>query len=155
MCDCTSGCTACSSAICLPRGPEGPGVRTVYYNSTRSPGAPTTPAITLAGSSYTVPLTEGIAKYEVLYVVDVTCAVSEEIQLSGWVNPVVGAAAEIDVDAKRFFTPTLTGTSLEGTMTYFVSDFSMGPGDIFYMEAVAANPQLSERGVIKLSKVIP
>lgn len=104
MCDCSNGCKSCSTAVCLPRGPKGPGLETVHYNSQRDPGTPANPGITLTGTSYTIPAATGNARYEVTYVVDVSLAEGEEVEIQGWVTPSVGADYQADTETDRKIT---------------------------------------------------
>jgi len=101
MCDCSNGCKSCSTAVCLPRGPKGPGLETVHYNSQRIPGTPANPGVTLTGTSYTIPAATGNARYEVTYVVDVLLADGEEVALQGWVTPAVGVDYQPDNECDR------------------------------------------------------
>ena len=156
MCDCTNGCKACSSAICLPRGPQGPGLKTVYYNVTRVLGSANSPAIIPTNATFTVPVSTGNAKYEVVYYLHATLAASQEVQISAWHTPIsTGVPVEIDANAKRHVSSDSgnAGTILQ-PITFFVSDFTMGDDDIFHIEAFCATPAVISNGVIKLSQVI-
>ncbi len=123
MCDCSNGCKSCSTAICLPRGPKGPGLETVHYNSQRIPGTPANPGVTLTGSSYTIPAATGNARYEVTYVVNVIVTGGEQIDLEGWVTPSVGADYQADPECDRIISAAANlSTVWDTTVNYTIGD---------------------------------
>lgn len=123
MCDCSNGCKSCSTAICLPRGPKGPGLETVHYNRQRTPGTPAIPGVTLTGTSYTIPAATGNARYEVTYVVDVKVGGGEQIDLQGWVTPSVGVDYQADAQCDRLINAAANSSTIwDVAVNYTIGD---------------------------------
>ena len=156
--NCGGTCVECSSAVCLPRGPQGPGCEIVYYNTERQVGVPSDPALVATGTTYTVPVGTGIARYEIFYIVDSTIKKGGETQITGILTPNGGTAAEIDAATKRFHRNSETpdnDITYEDDITYFVSEVTMGDGDTFHIAAFSTGVgHLLERGVIKITKLV-